>query len=94
MTTITAAGYIVYQSGLAIFGTGATLPEAKRAALEWLSDVTPDDLGDLPLGQRETHGELYYRPATAALISEVDQFGGDLAWGNRDGIACTCDEEA
>ncbi len=89
--TVQAAGYIVYQSGFAIFGTGATPEAAEIDAQEWTDSGEIDaDAG----GSGEVNGEWYYLPATAALLARVEERGGTTDYSVVNGVACTADEEA
>ena len=39
------------------------------------------------------HSDFVVMPATSALMVEALTMGGAIAWGNHQGIACTCIEE-
>jgi len=91
--TSESAGYIVYQSCCAVFGTGDTLDAAKIDAERWMDQPEPDLLESLPRGDNgEISGEFYYLPATATLIAAVKEHGGDIAWHTVNGIAVTQSE--
>lgn len=82
------AGYIVYQSGYAIFGTGASPEAAEANAAEWTGGEAIDaDEG----GRGEVHGAWYYLPATARLIAAVAERGGDIGWAVVGGVADLAD---
>jgi hypothetical protein len=90
---IKATGFIVYQSGYAVFGIGQTLNAAKFHALQWLERFTIEELKDLPRGGNgERDGELYFLPATASLIGRVKENGGNTTFTSCNGIACTPEE--
>ncbi len=83
---LVASGFIVYQSGCAIFGYGSDLFAAKCEAAQWSSQEISEPAKG---GRREVHGEFYYLPATAALIQEIARQGGQVAFFVREGLACT-----
>lgn len=94
-TSIKAAGFIV-MTAEAIFGSGRTEAEAATDAKSWVdienrnqipSSVTDDDANIL------MHGGFAMVAATEALIQQVEEKGGDIAWGLVGGVACTCEEE-
>jgi hypothetical protein len=73
------AGYIAITDGIAIYGVGSTPEDATRDAV---SEVG----GDVTAGDFTTH------PASAALIADVMQAGGFIAWYDVDGVKCTQEE--
>ena len=83
---IIASGYIVYQIDTAvIYGVGQTADEAWTDAEEWVADAIADaaeEGGDWKAG-------LAIVEATAALMQEVAESGGDLRWTEVEGVACT-----
>lgn len=83
MTKTRTAGYVVYQSGFAIFGTGETPDAAEADAQEWTSET----IDAAEAGHGETHGEMYYAPATARLLAAVARDGGDIRYAVIAGIA-------
>jgi hypothetical protein len=83
MTTTDAAGYIVYQSGFAVFGTGETPEAAEADAAEWADGEIDAAEG----GRGEVHGEWYYLPATARLIAAVAERGGQIGFDVVGGVA-------
>jgi hypothetical protein len=94
-TRITSAGFVVYQSGYAIFGYGDTVAAAITEANKWVDpqeSLTANDVLS-SRGLREIDGQMYSMPATAALIDQVKTSGGEVAWGSVDGIACTVAQE-
>lgn len=79
--TIRHAGHIVYTNE-AIFGSGRTLEAALEDSRQWLShDCDP-----------ETDPDVYVSPASDALLAEIAERGGAIAWGKVDGICCTVSE--
>jgi hypothetical protein len=80
MTKINAAGWMVQdRDGYAIFGVGGTEAEA------WAQ--VADGVGDEMDAERFVAFE-----ASAALIQQVNECGGAIAWAVIDGVACTTDE--
>ena len=79
--TIKTAGWIVHTSE-AIYGTGKTLRAAKDDARKYLDHDT--DLN--------TSLDIDFNVATAALIEQVQNEGGAIAWADWNGIACTVEE--
>ena len=88
-TNATATGYIVYQSGRAIFGMGATLEAATIDARQWADGHNCDAARG---GSGEIRDQFYWLPASAALLAQVEAGGVD-SWGVVDGVACTTQEE-
>jgi hypothetical protein len=94
---LTTAGFIV-SDDTAIWGTGATRDAAWADMLDNMSKVNIRVLTD---GEEKAHefesvtkaAGFQVKPATAALIAEVENNGGQFAWGEIGGIACTRDEE-
>lgn len=93
MTTLTATGYIIQdRDGYAIFGIGETKDEAWVEVVDGVGAFHGPDGGDIPADEaRDTQFVTY--PATAALLAQVRDCGGQIAWGMIDGVACTADEE-
>lgn len=93
--TIKSAGYMITDvQGTAIYGVGETVDEAWA---EVVAEADPDTFEDQD-GNEVSHDEVFeksYRAqaASAALIAKVNAEGGDLAWGEVGGVACTTDEE-
>jgi hypothetical protein len=83
---IIASGYIVYQidTGV-IYGVGNTADEAWTDAEEWLTDAITDAAFD--------GGDWKKRcaavEATAALMQQAQDSGGDIRWTEIEGVACT-----
>lgn len=75
--TIIAAGYIAH-NGDAIYGFGSTDDEALESAEQWFD-------GDA--------SRLTVEEASAALLANVADYGGNCAWVYNQGIAITRDEE-
>jgi len=83
---ISAAGYVVYQidTGV-IYGVGQAANEAWTDAEEWLEDAISDaaEKGlDWKVG-------LAVVRATAALMQQAQDSGGDIRWTEIEGVACT-----
>ena len=77
---------IVYQSGYAIFGTGADLKAAVDNANQWTDAAL--DLADVQAAPHsETDGVMYYAKATQRLVDAVAARGGDVGYSVRDGLA-------
>ena len=78
MTTIIAAGFIAHD-GECIYGIGATPDAARENAREWLDGGDP--------------AALTVQRATADLMLQVENIGGDEAWATvgsgSDAICCT-----
>ncbi len=96
MTTIQAAGYIVTNNE-AIWGTGKTADEAWADFLRGMSEARVTVL--LPSEDMPEEGGSYTRaddyqikPATTALLAEIEGKGGNIGWRMRGGVACTRDE--
>lgn len=96
-TTLTSEGFIVFDTDGIIHGFGAsrdaawddcrhTFDCANIRLVEEHEEV--DD--DAPFIARE---RLSLLPASAALLGRIEAHGGNTSWGQRDGIACTVDEE-
>jgi hypothetical protein len=83
--------YAIVQNGYAIFGTGDTLEAAYRDAQKWVDDLCPlDELTNDP----DKDGDMFWATITPALAEEVDERGGDIAWGKlSDGTLCTIAEQ-
>jgi hypothetical protein len=86
---ITATGYIVYTQE-AIFGTGET-KEAAWADAEQYLDRSAEDEDEDEGGSDDADGP-WVQPASAALLAEVADRGGAIAWCTWHGVACTRDE--
>lgn len=81
----------------AIISVGVTLADAIAAynrdvggILITLEDGTKNYA---PMTEDNMGGHIA-RPATAALLAQVDDVGGAISWEIVDGVACTCDEAA
>jgi hypothetical protein len=81
MTNIEVAGYIVHTDE-AIFGVGDTRESAWADAVRFLDPESGED-----------DSTLHVKPATAALLAEVADQGGNIAWVTVSGVACTLAEE-
>ena len=94
-TTIAEAGYIVTDTqNYGIYSVGSTKDDAWDRFLDEMArnnttvlNEHRDDMDNCILASDYT-----IRPATAALLSEVDENGGDIGWNEVNGICCTCDE--
>lgn len=96
MTQITAAGFIVQdRDGYAINGIGATEEAARADALHNLGPWEDRDGNTVGPDHPEFgfDAKNVVLPATKALLDTVKDYGGAIAWGVVDGIACTPDEE-
>lgn len=89
-------GFIIANDA-AIISVGATLADAIAAynrdvggILVTLEDGTLDYA---PMTEDSLGGHIA-RPATGALLAQVDDVGGAISWEVVDGIACTVDEAA
>jgi hypothetical protein len=84
--TIAAAGHIVYQIDTAvIYGAGKTAEEAWTDAKEWRNEIASDS-DDRPSLWPDRYAAV---KATAALMREVEESGGDIRWTEIEGVACT-----
>jgi hypothetical protein len=93
---ITAASYVVCNNE-AIWGVGETedmawtdfvrqMENANILIVSWGGEP-PDD------GSAWTRGHDYrVRPATAALLAQVEAEGGNIGWREAGGVACTVAE--
>jgi len=72
------------------------LLDEEAGAVDGTVEIVLLDDGD---DSTEQHGSWTRRsgltawPATAALIDKVESMGGALGWRNRNGVACTRDED-
>jgi hypothetical protein len=95
--TTTAAGYIISDNEGIIHGAGATVDLAWADAEATFATARIVLLGDDD-DSTEQHGSwtrrsgLTVRPATAALIEEIDAKGGACGWRTVCGVACTIEE--
>lgn len=96
MSTFQTAGWIIANDA-AIISVGTTMADAiaaynrdLRGVLVTLEDGTLDYA---PMTAENLGGHIA-RPATAALLAEVEERGGDITWETVDGIACTVAEAA
>jgi len=95
MNQLEAAGYIV-ENGDAIWGKGATSDEAwqdflarmKIANVEVVMELQTD-AGGFPEPDQTLASDYRIIAATQALLDQVEQQGGAIAWGNRNNVACT-----
>ena len=80
MTTINASGWMVQdRDGYAIFGVGDT----EEAAWAQVADGVGDEMNAADFMAFE---------ASSALIQQVNECGGQIAWAVIDGVACTISE--
>lgn len=87
-----ATGYIIQdKQGYAIYGIGATVDEAWAQVV---ADVGPffDAYGNEKADEEAFTEDFKVYGATAALIAQVKDYGGAIAWSVVDGIACTTEE--
>jgi hypothetical protein len=95
-TTLQSAGFIVCDD-TAIWGLGDTAETAwadmlkgmREAGIEVVEEKSEDDL--TAAAQTEA-SKFQTGPATAALLRQVEERGGNIAWGDYRGIYCTRDE--
>jgi hypothetical protein len=96
MTLIT--GYVTANRDGIIYGTGATADAAyadmrrymAQAGVKILADNEDDDAGAPGAWTRASDFKTW--PATATLLSLVESHGGNCAWRDVGGIACTVAE--
>ena len=82
----TTKRFIAYDE-TAIFGSGTTPEQALEDVRRRNNATRRTEIEELPERSLET------APATAALIQEFEERGGQLAWGElSDGTHCTIDE--
>lgn len=94
LSTIIPAGYFVTDNEL-IHGTGETadlawadmLDTMHQAQIRVVTEPTEAQLDDGGEWVRESAFTI--KPATAALIQAVKDFGGQIGWAMRNGVACT-----
>ena len=99
-TSIKDSGFIV-SDDTCIWGRGATadaawadmLREMAMARIEVLSDAEADAHENENDGNWTRASSFTTQPASAALLAEVEARGGNIAWGDVGGVACTRDEE-
>lgn len=95
MTDIQHAGYVISDiENNVIYGMGATVDVAwqqvkdevlaKNPVLDYDGNPAPED------DVFETHYRVH--SATQALLDDVAEFGGNIAWRRVDGVACTVEE--
>ena len=96
--TIIPTGFIIAhnESGL-INGYGLTREGAWDNAIEWLTAVRCEVVDDGeepedPNGDWMFGSAMTVWPATELLIAQVQLGGGDCPWRDRNGIACTKEE--
>lgn len=88
MTNITAAGYMIQdKQGYAIHGIGATVDEAWAEVVANAGPFT-NSAGD-EITADEAFKDFKVYGATAALIAQVKDEGGAIAWDVIGGVACT-----
>lgn len=96
MATLTPAGFIIANDA-AIISTGTTLTDAIAAYNRDVGGVPvtlEDGTRDFAPMTEDNMGGHIARPATAALLAQVEDVGGAISWEVVDGVACTCDEAA
>ena len=93
--TIKSAGYMVTDTQkTAIYGVGETVDEAWAQVVAEADDETFEDQDGNAISQDVIFEKSYRaQAASAALIAKVNAEGGDLAWGEVGGVACTTGEE-
>jgi len=67
--------YAVYQSGICIFGVGATREDAVNDARHWVDKET--NLDDLPR-RANFHGDMVLAECTDELLAKVKADGGRI----------------
>ena len=77
--------------GIAIFAVGTSADDAISRAIDEAGPMF-DAYGD-GLSVEVSAKQFVAMQATPALIARVQELGGMIAWGSRDGVACTVDEE-
>ena len=90
---IEAAGYMIQDvQGNAIFGIGETVEEAWAKVVE---DAGPffNAYGDEISNDEAYETKFKAYGASAALMTQVQEYGGLVAWGMVRGVACTEEEE-
>lgn len=76
---------------IAIQAIGPTAECALSAAIRDAGPLFDRNGNEMP--DEQAREKFFARPATAALIAQVQAEGGAIAWGEIDGTACTVDEE-
>ena len=100
-TKIKAAGYIVADENV-IHAVGATVKEAWDNFLNTMGKIgvtVIDDIGGEKVTEDMIDNSHEYTfaskneifPASAALLADVEDMGGDIAWGTVGGVCCNCD---
>jgi hypothetical protein len=88
-TSIRAAGYMIQdRQGNAIYGVGKTVDEAWEMAVDGAGPFFGPD-GETVDNDWAYSNEFKTYGATAALIEQVMQSGGDCSWHIVSGVACT-----
>jgi hypothetical protein len=94
--TITPAGYIVFDNERIVHGFGGTANAAFARHLETARDAEIMLIGDneeAPEGVAWARkSDFNIRSATADLLTQIEERGGDVAWLSVGGIACTREE--
>jgi hypothetical protein len=89
----TTDGYIIQDAGgYAIFGTGSTIEKAWAEVVDGVGYFFDKD-GEPIDAETAFHHQFKAYPATAALIAQVADHGGAIAWDIVDGIATTINVE-
>ena len=92
LPTPASVGYVIYDHDeTAIFGTGATV-DAAWAEVMGLCDRPIDAQTGEPVSDEEWFDIFCVCGASAALLAQVENDGGSIAWGYLAGVACTVGE--
>lgn len=94
MKTLKPAGWII-SNDAAIISVGATLADAiadYNRDVGWILVTLEDGTRDYAPMTEDNLGGHIARPATAALLAQVEDVGGAISWEVVHGVACTCDE--
>ena len=84
--------YIAHdEHGLAIMSVGRTAEEATATAIAAAGPLF--DAEGAALTDDQARAKFIAMRATPALIAQVEEEGGAIAWGEIDGTACTIAEE-
>ena len=91
--------YALIQNGYTVFGTGSTVEDARKDAAQWLEGgeeaaAEAKSFSSMSaMRMSSTDGDLVIVPCTEALAAHVQEFGGDVTWGELNGALCLESEE-